>query len=239
MLELFHTLFYLPLFNLLIFLYTILPMQDMGIAIILLTILVRLMLWPLTKKQIAIQKAMKELQPKLNEIKEKYKDDKIKQGEETMRLYKENNANPASSCLPLLIQLPILLAMYQAFGKGLQADALIDVYSFISKPDVINTQFITLIDLTKPFIPLAILAAIAQFWQAKMMVGARPLTSKDGAKDEAFQAALNNQMVYMMPILTVFIGWKLPAGVMLYWLTGTIMMGVQQIAQLKKSNPTP
>lgn len=237
MFQLFHTLFYLPLFNTLIFLYTILPIKDMGIAIIALTILVRLLLWPLTEKQIAIQKAMKKLQPKLNEIKEKYKNDRIKQGEETMRLYKENNANPASSCLPLLIQLPILFAMYEAFRKGLEQTALADVYSFITKPETINAHFLSLIDLTKPFILLAVLAALAQFWQAKMMTAGspRPETSKDGAKDEAFQAALGKQMVYMMPILTVFIGWKLPAGVMLYWLTSTLMMGVQQMVELRKN----
>lgn len=235
MFQLFHTLFYLPLFNLLIFLYTLLPIQDMGIAIIALTIIVRLALWPLTKKQIALQKAMRDLQPKLNEIKTQYKDDKVKQSQEMMRLYKENNANPASSCLPLLVQLPILLAMYQAFRNGLAQTALVDVYAFLTKPETINTHFLSLIDLTKPFIPLAVLAAVLQFWQAKMMTVATPPSAKDGAKDEAMRAAVNNQMMlYGMPIMTVIFGWTFPSGVMLYWLTNTVMMGIQQMVELKK-----
>ncbi|MBI4360027.1 MAG: membrane protein insertase YidC [Candidatus Jacksonbacteria bacterium] len=235
MLQLFHTLFYLPIFNILIFLYTFLPIQDMGIAIILLTILVRLALWPLTGRQIAIQKAMKELQPKIEEVKKKYKDDTMKRNEEIMRLYKENKANPASSCLPLLLQLPILLAMYQAFRKGLEEGTLVEVYSFIAKPEMINTHFLSLIDLTKPFILLAFIAAIAQFWQSKMMTLATPATSKDGARDEAMQAAINNKMMlYGMPIMTVIFGWTFPSGVMLYWLTNTVMMGIQQKVELKK-----
>ena len=125
----------------------------MGIAIIILTVLLRLLLWPLSKKTIEAQRKMKELQPKINEINKLYKDDPQKRAQELMRVYKENNANPATSCLPLLIQLPVLWAVYKAFRNGLSQKTVSDLYSFVEKPEVINKLFLTI-----PFFDLSKLA---------------------------------------------------------------------------------
>ncbi|MDO8658824.1 MAG: YidC/Oxa1 family membrane protein insertase, partial [Candidatus Levybacteria bacterium] len=106
---------YRPLFNAVVFLYNILPGHDFGFAIIALTTLIRILFFPLSIKTVRSQKAMNQLSPKLQEIKQKFKDDKSAQSVETMKLYKENNINPLAGCLPLIIQLPILIALYQAF----------------------------------------------------------------------------------------------------------------------------
>ena len=124
--EIFFTLFYQPIFNLLIFLYNIVPLHDLGLAIILLTLIVRLLLYPLSKKAIESKKGLQEVQPEIERIKEKYKNDKEKMGPELMALYKEKNINPFSSCLPILIQLPFLIAIYKVFfnilnnGEGME-----------------------------------------------------------------------------------------------------------------------
>ena len=115
-----HTLFYevlyQPMVNILMFFYSI--VGDFGIAIILLTILIKILLYPLTKKQATSQHKMKKLQPKLKELKEKYPDNKEEQSRAMFKLYKDEGVNPVGGCLPLLIQLPILIALYRTFYPG-------------------------------------------------------------------------------------------------------------------------
>src|SRR3989338_7982792 len=112
---LFNEILYRPLFNAVVFIYNILPGHDFGLAIIVLTTLIRIAFFPLSIKTVRSQKALSQLNPKLQEIKQKFKNDKTAQSAETMKIYKENNINPLAGCLPLLIQLPIIFALYQAF----------------------------------------------------------------------------------------------------------------------------
>ena len=142
------TLFYKPVLNLLVFLYNIIPGHDLGIAIILLTVIIKLILLPLSKKSLKSQKAMQELQPKIDEIKRKYKDKKEEMSRAMMSLYKENKVNPFSSCLPLIIQLPFLLAVFRVFRNGFNNSSLALVYSFIHKPEVINSISFGFVDLS-------------------------------------------------------------------------------------------
>lgn len=209
----------------------------MGIAIILLTVILKLVLWPLSKQQIDAQKKMKELQPKIAEINKKYKGDAQKRGLEIMRLYKENKANPASSCLPILVQLPILWAVFKVFQDGFKPETLNKLYGFIGKPEVIDKLFLNIgyFDLSQPNILLTIITAAVQFWQTKMLSTANPSVNSPEAKDEGMQAVLNKQMIYLMPAITLFIGLKLPSGLMLYWLVSTVLMGLQQWWQFKDS----
>jgi len=213
----------------------------MGVAIILLTVLIRAALWPLQKKTIDAQKKMKELQPQIAEINKKYKDDRQKRGMETMRLYRENKANPASSCLPLLIQLPILWAVFRVFRDGFKIETLNKLYSFIAKPEVIDKFLLNIhyFDLSQPNIVLTVLTAAVQFWQTKMLSTTKPAIGSPGAKDEGMQAILNKQMIYMMPVITLIIGLRLPSGLMLYWLISTLLMGVQQWWQFRENVPSP
>ncbi|MBU0619685.1 MAG: YidC/Oxa1 family membrane protein insertase [Patescibacteria group bacterium] len=233
--EIFQIFFYQPILNLLVFLYNITPGHDLGVVIILLTIIIKLILLPLSKQSIKSQKALQELQPKIDEIKKKYADDKQKMGKEMMELYKENKVNPFSSCLPLIVQLPVFIAVFKVFKNGMANGALDLVYSFISKPEYINTMSLGFIELSKPNPYLAVLAGLAQFWQAKMMSIKKPEFKTQGSKDESMAVIMNKQMLYFMPVLTIFIGLTLPGGLSLYWFITTVLTGVQQLYVLKKN----
>ncbi len=245
--EFFYTVLYEPLFNFLLWIYHVLPFKDLGVAIILLTLFIKLLLfWP-SLQGLRSQKALQDIQPKIEELKKKYADDKEELGKQLMAFYKENKVNPFSSCLPLLIQLPILWALFQVFFVGLQADAgssmiaadqlehlytpLRDIYS--TTP--ISHTFLGFIDLSaKHNIVLAVLAGGLQFLQTKMLMTKRPVVKSSGAKDEDMAAALNKQMLYIFPALTVVFGYQFPAGVTLYWLSSTAFTWIQQLIFLRE-----
>ncbi|KKQ45184.1 MAG: 60Kd inner membrane protein [Candidatus Moranbacteria bacterium GW2011_GWC2_37_8] len=239
MVALFDTIIYQPLYNILIFLYNIVPGSDFGISIILITVLLRTFLIPLYKKQIESQKKMQILQPKIKALQEKTKHDKEQQTKQLMELYKEHKTNPFSGCLPIVIQIIFFLAIYRVLinisNSGLTADAS-QLYSFVTDPGKINQFFISLVDLTKPSIIIAALAAIAQYFQTKMLMASQPVTpkSEDGQPD--FAQIMSKQMLYLGPFLTLFIGIKFPAGLSLYWLAGTLFMLIQQILLDKKTS---
>lgn len=227
MLEFFNTILTQPIFNLLVFLYNIVPGNDIGIAIILITILIKAALFPLSQQSIKGQKALQDLQPKIEELKKQHKGNKEKMAQEMMALYKQEKVNPMSSCLPLLIQLPFLIAVFHVFNTGLQQDSLDMLYSFVSNPGSLNTISFGFIDLAESNFVLAVITGLAQFWQTKMLIHKRQ-PKVDGSKDEDMMANMNKQMMYFMPIITVVIGSSLPAGLVLYWLLTTVLTGVQQ-----------
>ena len=230
--NIFTTIFYQPILNLLVFLYNNLSFQDLGVAIILLTVIIKAILWPFGKRAIKSQKALQELQPKIDALKKQYGDDKVELSRATMNLYKESKINPLSSCFPMLIQLPFLFAVYRVFMDGL-GNKLDLVYPFIYKPEVIHSVFLGFLDLNKSSIYLAVLAGLAQFWQAKMMSTKKPIIKTDDSKDESMTAIMNKQMLYFMPAITIFIGASLPGGLTLYWLVITLLTVLQQIIIFK------
>jgi len=236
MFHVFQVIFYQPILNLLVFLYNIVPGQDLGLAIVLLTIIIKLALLPLSKQAIRSQKALQDLQPKIDEIKSKYADKKEEMGRAMMQIYKDNKVNPFSSCLPLLIQLPFLWAVFRVFRDGLEGKSMDLVYSFISRPETINHLSLGFIELAKPNIYLAVLAGVAQFWQAKMMSVKKPALKTEAAKDENMMAIMNKQMVYFMPVLTIFIGVTLPGGLTLYWFVFTLLTALQQLYVFREKN---
>lgn len=227
--SLFDTIFYKPLFNILILFYQFLPGHDFGVAVILLTILIRLLLYPLGAAAVRSQKVFQDIQPKIRELQKKYKDDKEKQLQATLELYKETKINPFSGFLPLLIQLPILYALYRVFWKGLNSAELVNVYSFIPKPGYINPVFAGLIRLDSPYLLLAVLCGVFQFFQTRMLTPA----VKKGEEVDRFSAMLQKQTLYFIPVLIVLMLFKLPAAVGLYWLTFTIFSIIQQYIILK------
>lgn len=232
----FQAFFYQPILNLLVWLYNVVPGNDLGVAIILLTIIIKLVLLPLSKQSIKSQKSLQNLQPKINEIKKKYAHNKEEMGRAMMELYKQNKVNPFSSCLPLLIQLPFLFAVFRVFRNGLAGDSLDLVYPFITRPETINSISLGFLELAKPNVYLAILAGLAQFWQAKMMMTKKPEVKSKGSRDENMMAVMNKQMVYFMPAITVFIGLTLPGGLSLYWFTTTLLTALQQLYIFKKKD---
>lgn len=239
MTQFFTTILYQPLFNVFVGLYNFLP--DVGVVILIITILIRLVLYPLNTKSIKSQKALTDLQPKLNELKEKFKGNQQAIAAETMKLYKENKVNPFASCLPLLIQLPILIALYYVLRMGLSPDAKFELlYPFIKNPGTIKTMSLGFMELGKASIVLAVLAGGAQFWQAKMMSRKQPPKEAGaGGKDEGMMSMMNKQMLYFMPVMTVVIGMQLPAGLTLYWFLSTLLTALQQLFVFKKQQQPP
>lgn len=223
---LFQTIFYQPILNLLVFLYN--TVGDLGLAIILLTLLIKLVLYPLSKKSIRSQKALQDLQPQIDELKVKYKDDKQGMSVALMALYKENKVNPFSSCFPLLIQLPFFIAIFQVFKDGFAQNHLDLLYNFVQNPETINVISFGFFDLSKKSVVLAVLAGLAQFWQGKMMVSKKPEVKTEGAKDENMLAIMNKQMLYIMPGVTIIIGLSFPAGLTFYWFLTTLFTALQQ-----------
>lgn len=233
MMQIFDALIYQPLYNTLIFFYNAIPGHDFGIAIILTTLVLKSFLIPLSKKQIESQKKMQELQPKMKEIQKKYKNDKEKQTKALMEFYKDNKTNPFSGCLPLIIQLIFLIAIYRVIINISEAGFVVnpsDLYAFVSDPGAINHLFLRFMDLTKPNYALAFLSAIAQYYQTKMLFQSQNIKkSEEGSTEPDFAAIMNKQMLYLGPGLTFFIGVTFPAALALYWLFSTLFMIFQQM----------
>jgi YidC/Oxa1 family membrane protein insertase len=229
--NIFHVFLFDPIFNLLVFLYGIIPGADIGFAIIALTILMKVLLWPFMSKSLKAQKALQELQPKIDELKAKYGDDREKLAKGMMELYQEEKVNPLSSCLPILIQLPILIALYRVLLRGFGTETLQALYSFVPNPGSINHFFLGTVDLSVPSIYLAVLAGYFQFMQTRMLMHRRPpkqVRGSKGALDETMLASMNKSMLYFMPVITVVIGSTLPAGLTVYWVTVNIVSILQQ-----------
>ncbi len=239
MVNIFTTIFYQPILNLVVFIYNYLPGHDIGWTIIILTLIIKLLLYPLSKKSIEGQKALQTLQPKLDEIKKKYADDKEGMSRAMMNLYKEEKVNPLSSCLPLLIQLPFFWAIFKVFRDELTGKALVLIYSFIHNPGAINPWAFGFLDFSKPNIALAVLAGVSQYFQAKMMPMRPAVIKTEGAKDENMMAIMNKQMLYFMPALTIFICLTLPSGLAFYWFISTLLTIVQQWWIFKKQDQSP
>jgi YidC/Oxa1 family membrane protein insertase len=239
---LFVTFLYEPIFNGLIYFYHVLPGHDIGVAIIVLTLVIKMLLfWP-AMSALKAQKRLQDTQPKIEAIREKYKDNKEEMGKQLMDFYKQNNVNPFSSCLPLIIQLPILIALYQAFLHGLQIDSIthllkpdqIDhLYGFLRQiyaTTPIDTTFFNRVDLAASGnVVLAVLAGIAAFFQAKTLQTKKAAIKTKGAKDENTAAMINKQMMFLLPIMTVIFGYQFPAGATLYWLVSTLFSLAQQL----------
>lgn len=232
---LFTTLIYQPIFNLFVGLYWLVP--DMGAVILIVTVISKLALYPLTTKSIKAQKALTELQPKIEAIKKEYKDDQQKMASETMRLYREHKINPLSSCLPILIQLPIFIALYWVLQAVLKSDQFDLLYPFIQNPGTIKTVTLGFLDLHKPSAVLAVLAGLAQYWQARTMIKKRPALATTDENKNDMSAMMNKQMLYFLPAITVIVGWQLSAGLTLYWFLSTVLTALQQIVVLRHDKP--
>ena len=221
---------YKPLFNALIFLYNTVAFGDMGIAIIELTIIIRLLLLSPSLKALRAQFALQKLQPELEKIKKKYKDDKQKQTQAALEFYQKHKVNPLSSCLPTLIQFPILIALFWILKDGLKVENLQLLYPFVSRPEYLNNSLLGLVDLAaNKNLILALLAGIAQFFQSKMMM---PKTTPGGGK--GMQSIISSQLTYFMPVLTVIFAYQFPAGLALYWAATTLFAIATQYFVLKE-----
>lgn len=234
--DIFHTTVYVPLYNALIALLDIGPWVDMGIAVIVLTLIVKTAMYPLSLKAARTQRVMKDLEEQMKEIREKYKDNREEQGRKLLEMYRENNVNPFSSFLVLFIQLPVILGLYFVFLKGgLPAIDPTLLYSFVPEPgDVVSMHFLGLVDLTAKNIPLAILAGITQHFQARFALPELAPKKDNATFQEDFARSLQIQMKYVLPFVIMFVAYVASAAVALYWITSNIFAIGQEIHVKKR-----
>ncbi|MDO8443737.1 MAG: YidC/Oxa1 family membrane protein insertase [Candidatus Azambacteria bacterium] len=219
---LFNTFFYQPLFNGLIFLYNIVPGHDFGVSIIILTILIRLIIWPLTNKGIKNQKVLNKIQPQIEEIKRRFKGDKEGQAKALMALYSENKISPFAGLLPIIIQIPIIIALWQVFLNSANLN-MGSLYSFIPAPGSLQLVFLGVFDLSQRSVVLAVISGVLQYFQTKMIM---PLPAANKATD--FASTMAKQMLYLGPVLSIVIFWSLPAALPLYWIVVSLLTILQQ-----------
>ncbi len=217
----FHTIFFRPLYNVLVWLVVVLPGHTIGPAVILLTILVRLVLFPLQHRMSKTQSALRTLTPTINQLKEKYKDNQTEQARQLMVLYKQHGINPFVGFVSLLIQLPILIALFLVFRQGFEFQPEL-LYSFIAVPQAVEVVWLG-IDLTTSSYVLAILAGLTQLIQGQLLKPAL-LEQKTTGSDfsQQFQRSLQLQVRYVMPVMIVIIALGLPAAISLYWVTSNL-----------------
>lgn len=253
--DLFNTVFINPITNLLIAIYNLLASigipYALGFSIILLTILVRVILWPFVSAQIKSAQSMQKVAPHLAQIRAKYKNDKKKQQEEMMKLYKEHGVNPVGGCLPAIIQIPIFISLYQVLNRvvGLKAEEIIVTVNDIVYFDALKIQ--RAFDTTFFGLPLAtvpkdhftsqpwlvlvpVITGLLQFLLSKMMMpdaalnAQMALAKKTPQKSDDFQTAMQKQTLFIFPVMIAFFSFTFPIGLSLYWNTFTLFGILQQ-----------
>lgn len=233
----FNTFFYDPIYNLLVFLVHIIPTGDVGLAVLIITIIVRLILLPLSLSAARTQQAMGVLEPKLKEIREIHKNDKTKQAEKTMALYREAKVTPFSSIISIVLQIPILLALYFVFLH--EAFPVINtklLYDFISVPTVVSMKFLGVINIAGKSLILAILAGITQYIQATLALSRtkQPETKKGKKGATDFSRMMNNQVRFIFPFIIAAIAYSTSGAIALYFFT-TNTFGAFQELYVKKT----
>jgi len=250
--QIWFILLYQPLVNALIFLYKVF-FNNLGWAIITLTILIRLAIVPLVRPQLEMSKKMQELAPELEKLKKKHGNDKQKLAAAQMEIYKKAGVNPAAGCLPQIIQFLILIALFQAFSQVLKPDGVTVIEKLnqvlypslklspsstlnlkflwlnLSKPDVVKTNFLPNLPLPGLFLSLSVLS---QVLLSKMMMPQIKKVEEQAKKTETtqddFSAAMQTQMTYMFPLMTLLFGFSFPSGLVLYWFIFSASSLVQQ-----------
>jgi len=233
--NLFHAAIYDPLYNGLTFFVGIIPAHDIGLAIIALTILVRIIIFPLSSRAIKAQMAMKKIAPEVEIVKAKYKDNREEQGKAIFALYKERGVHPFASIGLVLIQFPVLIGLYWVFYAGgfPEVDASL-LYSFVHIPASVNMEFLGILDMSKRSIIIAVLAAATQLIYTRLSMGPR----QKALESTPVEASLSGDMAksfdlqarYMLPVIIGVIAYTIPSAAPLYWVTSNILMILQEYA---------
>ncbi len=237
--KLFHTVFYKPLYNALVLIIDVLPNQDVGIAVIILTILVSVIILPITLKATRTQVKMKLLEPKLKEIRQKYKDNREQQALEMMKLYREEKMNPFSGFLLLLVQMPFIFTLYYIFARtGLPEINPDLLYSLVSTPTDINIFFLGLVNVTEKSVGLAIIAAAAQFFQSHIMLANQPKKKEEDKKEtkktepsfqEELAKSMNMNMRFGLPVFIGIMAYSFTGVIAIYFTIRSIITVVQEV----------
>lgn len=229
-----HTFFFDPVYNTLVFFIDIIPGGDVGLAIIATVLVVKTILLPLSIKAVKTQKIMREIDPKLKEIKEKYKDDRQQQAQAMMEVYKDAGMNPMAGLFLLFIQIPIIIALYYAVSRGggvplpdINLDLL---YSLVAAPAAVTMNFLGLIDITGKSFLLALGAGVTQFIHVNLTMPAPPPKKEGAAPDlkEDFMRNMHTQMKYVMPVLITVVAYSISAAIALYFLVSNLVTITQE-----------
>ena len=235
----YQTFIFIPLYNGLIGLMDTFPWMDAGVAVILFTVIVRLILFPLSKKAIITQVRMKEIQPEVDKLRETMKNDKEGQALKMMQLYKDKKVSPFSSFLVLFIQLPIIYALYSTFIKGLPKVNTAILYSFVHAP-LVNMNFLGLVDISKKSIILALIAAAAQFLQLHFSLAAASVGTPGANPQADIAQNMTKNMKYVFPVIVFLISYKISAVIALYWSVSSLFTLAQELVvrrHLKNHQP--
>ncbi len=229
----FHTIFYKPIYNALIFILDILPNHSVAIAVVVLTVIIKLFLLPLSYKMFKTQIIQRKIQPLISKIQEEYKDNRQVLGLKMLEIYKEHKLNPFSSILLMIIQIPIVFALYFVFANGgLPNIVTADLYSFISQVNNIN-PFLLGIDFTKANIVVGLIAALSQYGQIRLSLQNMPAVSNkpmsEMKPEELMQKQMSFMMKYFIPILIFIASIKVSAAVALYWIVSSVFMIAQEL----------
>lgn len=248
--NIFQLLFINPITNLLVLAYKLFLLigipYALGFAVILLTIFIRLILYPFISAQIKAQASMQKISPHMAKIKEKYKGDTKKQQEEMMKLYKEHGVNPAAGCLPLIIQLPVIWSLYSVLTSTVAVKSIEGInqineklyFPFLKIDHVWDTLFFGiplfqtpahLFPTTPLIILVPIITGVLQFIFSKMMINPQANQNQEKKENkEDFQSAFQTQSLFIFPIMIGFFAYTLPFGLSLYWNTFTLFGILQQ-----------
>ncbi|MFA6273232.1 MAG: YidC/Oxa1 family membrane protein insertase [Candidatus Paceibacterota bacterium] len=231
----FHSVVFEPIYNGLVFLIDITPLADVGIAVIVLTCIIKFLMFPLSKKAVKTQMAMKAIEPETAKIKEQFKNNKEELARQTMALYKKHQVNPFSSFVVILIQIPIIFGLYYVFFRGgLPVINTEWLYSFVPVPEKVNMLFLGLIDISQKSALLAIFAGISQFFQAKLaMPPIKPRGDKPDFKADLARS-MGLQMRYIFPVVVFFIAYSISGAIALYWTTSNIFAIGQELVIRKQ-----
>lgn len=232
----FFTVFYQPIYNLLVWIISLIPTHDVGIAVILTTILVKFVLYPLTKKAYLTQIKMKELDPKIKEAREKHKGHREAEARALMEIYKEAKLNPFAGFVAIFIQLPVIFALFFIFSK--QAFPEINesiLYGFFVLPAITPSMlFLGLVNIGVKSWPLAILSGATQFLQAHLATPTLPPKSDKPDFSQDFARSMQVQVKYILPVIIIFVAHSLSAAVALYFVVSNIFSIVQEYILRKK-----
>jgi YidC/Oxa1 family membrane protein insertase len=213
-----------------IYLIGALPFFDAGVIIVIFTVLIKLILLPLSIKASKTQLKMKSAEKDLEEIKNQNKNSKEEQARKTMEYYKEHEINPFSGFFILLIQMPIIIGLYQVFLKsGLPTINTTLLYSFVSIPSAVNMMFLGLVDIAGKNIWLAIIAGLTTYFQISLASASSKSTNSAGNSSKTdFMQVMNTQMKYVFPVIVIFISYSISAALSLYWIGSNVFAIVQE-----------
>ena len=237
MISFLKTIIYEPLYNILVFIIGLSPFIDVGIAVITLTVLVRFMIFPLSKKAILTQKKIQKHQDELKELRDKYKNDKQKQAEKMLSFYKEKEINPFATILLLLVQLPIIISLYYIFLNAKLPEIQTDIlYTFVKIPEQVNMIFLGFLDMSEKSYILAIFVGVTSFIQLKLSMPPIQKRKKEPSFKDELTRNMNIQMRYFFPFIIAGIAYAFSAVVALYLLTSNTFTIFQELSLRKHKN---